>query len=74
MKTRIRILACAIAVAAAGCVAESDTDEAPPERTQRQRDSAIAESNLPGAGAVGRALETSDSAVARAARMDSIRP
>jgi hypothetical protein len=34
--------------------------------TQAQRDSAIAASQLPGAGVVGRALEVSDSAKARA--------
>lgn len=55
-----------------GCGAGADPDPAQ-ERTQAQRDSAIAESGLPGAGAVGRALETSDSAAARAARMDTFR-
>lgn len=55
-----------------GCGSAAETD-APAERTQAQRDSAIAESNLPGAGAVGRALEMSEAAAARAAQMDSIR-
>lgn len=64
------LIACSVVL---GCAPGADADP-PPERTQAQRDSAIAESNLPGAGAVGRALETSDSAAARAARMDSIRP
>jgi hypothetical protein len=41
--------------------------------TRAQRDSAIAQSRLPGAGAVNRALQTSDSVAARAAAMDSIR-
>jgi hypothetical protein len=48
----------------------------PPERaemTQRQRDSTIAESRLPGARGVGRALDASDAAAARAAAADSIR-
>jgi hypothetical protein len=34
--------------------------------TEAQRDSAIAASKLPGAGAVGKALEAADSAAARA--------
>ena len=38
------------------------------EMTDRQRDSTLAHSKLPGAGAVGRAMEQADSAAARAAR------
>jgi outer membrane biogenesis lipoprotein LolB len=38
------------------------------EMTERQRDSTLAHSKLPGAGAVGRAMEQADSAAARAAR------
>jgi hypothetical protein len=41
--------------------------------TQRQRDSALGESRLPGAGGVKRALRVTDSAEARRAREDSIR-
>lgn len=40
--------------------------------TQRQRDSIIGESRLPGAGAVRRALEASDAAAERAATHDSL--
>lgn len=40
--------------------------------TRRQRDSAIGASNLPGAGGVRRALEASDTAAARRARLDSL--
>lgn len=43
------------------------SEKAPRTLTQAQRDSAIAESQLPGAGVVGKALEVSDSAEARAA-------
>jgi hypothetical protein len=52
------------------------TADPPPERaemTQRQRDSAISESKLPGARGVGRALDASDAAAARAAAADSLR-
>lgn len=40
-------------------------------RTRRERDSIIGRSALPGAQGVRRALEASDSARARAARVDS---
>jgi hypothetical protein len=40
-------------------------------RTERERDSVIGQSKLPGAGVVGRALRVSDSAAARRAAQDS---
>ncbi len=40
-------------------------------RTERERDSIIGQSKLPGAGVVQRALTVSDSAASRRARMDS---
>lgn len=50
-------------------------DEPPPraEMTQRERDSVIGQSNLPGARGVQGALEASDTAAARQRRADSIR-
>jgi hypothetical protein len=39
--------------------------------TERQRDSTIATTDLPGAKVVGRAMELSDSAAARAKRMNN---
>ena len=39
--------------------------------TQRQRDSVLAQSGLPGAQGVGKALNAADSAKARQARIDS---
>ena len=51
-----------------GCATESKPDK---QLTERQRDSIIAtEKALPGSDVVGRALATSDSAAARAQRMD----
>jgi hypothetical protein len=44
----------------------------PPARTERERDSTLAQSRLPGAKGVGAALKASDSAAARAARLDSV--
>ncbi len=52
---------------AAGCGSES-----PEFRSEAERDSAIAESAVPGAGGVKSALSVADSAEARRAREDSI--
>lgn len=43
-----------------------------PERTERERDSLIAQSRLPGAAGVKAALKVSDSATVRGARLDSV--
>ena len=40
-------------------------------RTERERDSVIGQSKLPGAAVVGKALQVSDSAAARRAAQDS---
>jgi hypothetical protein len=40
-------------------------------RTERERDSIIGHSNVPGAGVVQRALDVSDSAQRRGTRLDS---
>jgi len=42
--------------------------------SERQRDSVISRSNLPGAATVGRALQESDKASLRAASLDSLAP
>jgi hypothetical protein len=44
----------------------------PPARTERERDSLVAQSRLPGAAGVKATLKVSDSAAAKAARLDSI--
>jgi hypothetical protein len=49
-----------------------DTHRDPSARTQRQRDSVIGASSLPGAGGVRGALGANDSTAARNARLDSI--
>ena len=57
-----------------GC---SSTDTAANDRdtmTQRQRDSVLAQSAIPGAAGVGKALSAADSIRARNARLDSLRP
>lgn len=59
-------------VVVVGC-GQGDTGGEPASRemTQAQRDSVLAESRLPGAGVVGRALEVADSAEVRSDRLDN---
>lgn len=61
------VLALASALALASCARK-----APPQRelTERERDSTLGKSILPGAGVVTRAMEVSDSSAARAERMN----
>ena len=49
-----------------------DTESAADTLTRRQRDSIISTLPIPGAGGVGRALDASDAARARADQLDSI--
>lgn len=53
----------------AACATKKDTAQQP---TERQVDSAIGSSNLPGAQGVKGAMRVADSAAARQARLDSI--
>lgn len=67
------IAAFAAAVLGAGC--SSEPEPPPPPRTAEQQrvvDSTVGASRLPGAQGVRGALAASDSAAARAARLDSI--
>jgi len=50
--------------------AESTTEKNQKDLTRQQRDSIIAESGLPGAGVVGKAIEVSDSLEVRAKKLD----
>jgi hypothetical protein len=56
------------AVILVGCGKEPP---AKPELTQRQKDSVVAASRIPGAQGVGAAMRVADSAAARRARIDS---
>ena len=51
-----------------GCTEDSPKKEL----TQRQRDSVLSESKLPGARTVKKAIEISDSSKARAGRIDDV--
>lgn len=61
-----------LSILAALACGPGEQAETQPDLTQRQRDSAIGASSLPGARGVTRALEASDSAAARSSRLDSI--
>jgi hypothetical protein len=66
----LAVLVLALATAT-GCGGDRSKD-APRALSEAERDSVIAESELPGAGVVGRALAVSDSADARARRLDEL--
>jgi len=52
------------------CAPRPSATDAKPALTERQRDSLIARSSLPGAGVVGRAMQVSDAATESAAAKD----
>jgi hypothetical protein len=56
-----------LALALASCAQKAEPRR---ELTERERDSTLGKSVIPGAAAVTRSLEVSDSAAARASRMD----
>jgi len=65
----LAVLGCALAIAAAspGCASKEPEPKRAP-LTERERDSTLGASGLPGGAAVTRALAVSDTAAARAAR------
>lgn len=62
----------ALAVLLAACAEAPEIRKPRSEMTQRERDSAVAESGLPGSGVVKRAMNISDAETRRAAAFDSI--
>ena len=58
-----------VALALSGC--SKDEPEVRQVRTQREKDSILANSQIPGAKAVKRAMISADSAAARQARLDT---
>lgn len=65
--------ALALVIALAGCGGSKPQSKAPPKPvTERQRDSAIGASGLPGASGIRRAQHAVDSLNAQNARLDSI--
>ncbi len=70
-KRLVRPLVLVLLLAAAGCP-DDPPEASAEERTRRQKDSIIAELPLPGAGAVGRALDAVDASEARKLAHDTI--
>ena len=70
---RLRVLlACVVLCAAAGCGAHSSDHEPASRLTEAQRDTAIARSQIPGARAVGRALDVAGREAAHSAQLDTL--
>ena len=61
-------------VFAAACGRSGSGDASRDTLTERQHDSILAKSSIPGASAVGRALKAADSTNARIRGTDSVRP
>ena len=61
-----------LAALVAGCANQLDSDSTRAALTGHQRDSVLAQSELPGAATVGRALDENDHAAERAAALDSV--
>ena len=68
----LRILLIILIVLAFGNCSEKTSDNSSKKLTQQQRDSVLAESDLPGARVVGKAIAVSDSAAARADRLNEL--
>ena len=72
----MRPLSILILAGLAGCGAKPPAEKAKTRDTltTRQRQEAVGESGIPGAGGITRALKISDTATARNQRLDSISP
>lgn len=68
----IRSIVIIIIALAIGSCGNNRSDNSRKELTGKQRDSVLAESGLPGSGAVGKAMEVSDSASARKEKLDEL--
>jgi hypothetical protein len=66
------ILLAAVFAFMAGCSENREEQESRTGLSERERDSTLAETRLPGAGGVKKALAVSDSASARAARFNKV--
>jgi hypothetical protein len=69
-KRGITLTGIVLAAALAGCT-KDDSAEGKPELTRREKDSIIANSQIPGARAVKKSMTAADSATARQTRLDS---
>jgi Spy/CpxP family protein refolding chaperone len=69
MRTRSIVMLLTSALAATACQSKTAAGTG---RTERERDSVIGQSKIPGAGGVQKALDVADSSRNRVAREDSI--
>lgn len=60
-----------LALGASACAAPGKVDKPRDQMTQREKDSAIAVSGLPGSGVVGKAIRMSDQEARHQAQIDS---
>jgi len=67
---KVLIVFLAVLCFALGCGPKRESEETGHTLSERDRDSTIAVSGLPGGGAVGRALEVADTAAVRSRRLD----
>ena len=65
----IRMILMVVAALVFSSCGERAPEDSSKELTREQKDSVLAESDLPGAKAVGKAITVSDSAAARAERL-----
>lgn len=70
----IRVLVVCLVLAACGGHSGASGAAARDTLTERQRDSILARSRIPGASGVGRALQAADSTNARIRATDSVQP
>jgi len=70
MSRRFYFVALSLAVVLAGCASDTGGNRRD-TMTQRQKDSVLAQTGLPGAQGIAKALAASDSQKARQARIDS---
>jgi hypothetical protein len=68
MRHRFGVVVCALVLSACASKTEGNRRDT---MTQRQRDSTLGQTQLPGAAGISKALAASDSAKARQARIDS---
>jgi hypothetical protein len=71
MTKSLRFIALTVLLASA-CAEPPAVDKPRSQMTERERDSTIAESGLPGAGVVKRGLSMADAQARRAAMLDSV--
>ncbi len=69
---RLALRSAAFLLVVGACSAPRSDATADSAKTQRQRDSAVANSGLPGSQGVGRAMQLQDSQASRNAQLDSL--